>query len=197
MKSEDTKNHILDTAAEMFWRQSYHGVNMNALSAAAGLNKATIYQYFPSKEVLAVAAVERSMQKTEDYVYKPSLDVAVDPVQRLKDIYQRAFEMQQSTHLAEGQCRGCPFVNLGMELATSSEAIRRAVARAFERFATYYAGLVPAINAARPGSARSEDRQIVAALVANMNGAQVAAKIENRPEAILEGQARALRIVGL
>ncbi|HBN31146.1 MAG TPA: TetR/AcrR family transcriptional regulator, partial [Rhodobacteraceae bacterium] len=42
MKREDTRNHILDTALDLFWQQSYHGVNMNALSRAAGLNKATV-----------------------------------------------------------------------------------------------------------------------------------------------------------
>ena len=39
-------------------------------------------------------------------------------------------------------CRGCPFVNIGTQLATESEAIRCAVVAAFRRFAPYYQRIV-------------------------------------------------------
>ena len=191
MKREDTRNHILDTALDLFWQQSYHGVNMNALSRAAGLNKATVYQYFASKEELAVAAVQRAAELSEDYIYASTLAETADPLGRLNGIYTKVYDMHASMHRSEGRCRGCPFVNIGVELATTTEEIRIGVGRAFARFTKYYQAIADELPAA------GDKSDLGASLMANMNGCLVASKIENRPEAILDGQARALRIVGL
>jgi len=43
MKKENTKNYILDTAIDLFWRKSYRAINMNELSRAAEVYKATVY----------------------------------------------------------------------------------------------------------------------------------------------------------
>jgi TetR/AcrR family transcriptional regulator, transcriptional repressor for nem operon len=192
MKREETQNHILDTAIELFWRQSYHGVNMNALSAAAGLNKATVYQHFTSKEALAVAAVKRATARTEEYAYRGAFEESDDAKARLIWIYDRSYQIQADIFANEGRCRGCPFVNIGIELASTSQDIRRSVAAAFDMFATYYSRIVATLPKPQDGV---DDKELVAALVANMNGAIVAAKIENRPEAILDGKARVYRFM--
>lgn len=192
MKRDDTRNHILDTATEMFWSTSYHAVNMNALSRKAGLNKATIYQYFASKEDLAVAAVNRAADLSEDYVYKQAISETDDPQDQLRRIYQRAYEIQKSIHQSDGKCRGCPFVNIGVELSTTSPPIRKAVASVFIKFEGYYQQIATANGPAPTGITIQE---IAAGLMANMNGCLVAAKLENRPEAVLDGQKRALRFL--
>lgn len=182
MKKEDTKNHIMDTAISLFWQQSYHGVNMNELSRVAGVNKATVYQHFASKEVLAVAALKRAADRTEDFIYKSTFAETDDPVARLNGIYAKIFTMHSEMQRDEGRCRGCPFVNLGMELSTSSDPIRLAVSAAFETFQGYYVEI-------------SGDLDKAATLMATMNGCLVASKIENRPEAIIDGQKRALQVL--
>lgn len=196
MSKSNTSTQILDTAIDLFWRASYHGVNMNELSRAAGVNKATVYQHFRSKEDLAVAAVHRAAERTRAFVFQAAFDNAPDPVDRLRDIYRRVFETHEAIYGAGGVCLGCPFVNIGVELATSSDIVRAAVNEAFASFRLFYEQIVGDFSRQNGGGRTApERREVVSALLANMNACLVESKLERRPEAILDGGERALRIL--
>jgi len=195
MSKEETSIQILDTAIDLFWRASYHGVNMNELSRAANLNKATLYQHFSSKEKLAVAAVERATLRTQTFVFDTAFEASTNPVQRLKNIYQNVFHTHRSIYETESICLGCPFVNIGVELATTSEDVRKAVIKGFGVFQGYYEQITSDYRAANDSNSTSLNKEIVSALLANMNACLVASKLEKRPEAILEGSVRAVNIL--
>lgn len=197
MKTNETRDAIISTAIDEFWQKSYHGVNMNALSRSIGINKATIYQHFASKEKLAIAAVNRSSQLSSEYAYISTFAETDDPKQRLMGIYQKVYELQRSFYDSEGKSRGCPFVNLGMEMATSSDNIRQAVANFMVSLRPYYERIIDGLWLKTPPDSETDKDALISALVANMNGCLVAAKLENRPEAVLEGQARALKILNM
>ena len=57
-RSEEKRRNLLITASELFLQQGYDGLSMDAIVAAAGGSKATIYRYFGSKADLLVAVVE-------------------------------------------------------------------------------------------------------------------------------------------
>lgn len=46
------QQRILDAALKVFSQSGYSGASMDAVAAEAGLTKPTLYQYFPSKEML-------------------------------------------------------------------------------------------------------------------------------------------------
>lgn len=48
----DRARRILDGALKVFAEAGYSGTTMDAVAAAAGLSKPTLYQYFPSKDEL-------------------------------------------------------------------------------------------------------------------------------------------------
>ncbi len=191
MSKAETSIHILDTAIDLFWRSSYHGVNMNELSDAAGLNKATVYQHFRSKEELAVAAVQRAAERTIKFVFQAAFDRSLDPVERLRDVYRAVFETHKAIFDRESTCLGCPFVNIGVELSTTSENVREAVNQGFASFRTFYETIVADFG----NREADEQQEVVGALLANMNACLVASKLEIRPEAILDGSERALKIL--
>lgn len=195
-KSEQTKARILATASELFWKHSYHAVSVGQICDAAKVNKATLYQYFTSKETLALAVIEDNSRRTVDYVFEGSFADADDPVLRLEGIYRRVFETAKGVALAGGTCPGCPFVNIGAEMSTQNPRIRAAVGKTFSRFGTYYRRILR--DAAPHGRARSKPNEdkAVRALIATMNGVMMASKIENRAEAILEGISTARLILG-
>ncbi|OUR79163.1 hypothetical protein A9Q83_04805 [Alphaproteobacteria bacterium 46_93_T64] len=195
MSKEETSNHILDTAIDLFWRASYHGVNMNELSRAADLNKATVYQYFGSKEKLAVAAVERAAERTRNFVFDTAFERSENPVDRLKNIYKNVYQTHKAIYEKEANCIGCPFVNIGVELATSSDDVRTAVNKAFESFHPYYKRITDDYQTVSVVEEPTNATEIVSALLANMNACLVASKLERRPEAILEGSHRAINIL--
>ncbi|SHH81010.1 TetR/AcrR family transcriptional regulator [Cognatishimia maritima] len=193
MNTQDTKTQILDAAIELFWTSSYHATNMNALSDAAGMNKATVYQHYRSKEAIAIAAVGRAVERTEGWVFKDSFEMFSDPLDRLQSIYQRIYESHKSLFEADGLMRGCPFVNIGVELAVSSDGVCEAVNEAFAVFERYYALIVE--DLAKDGRLKHDlpAPQLASDLQDNMNATLVTSKLTKNPQVILDGADRARR----
>lgn len=59
---------ILDAAAELFSRRGIDGAGMNELSETTGLSKAAIYHYFPGKENIVHALVDRLFSTDQPYL---------------------------------------------------------------------------------------------------------------------------------
>jgi AcrR family transcriptional regulator len=60
-RSRDTVATILEAAAHVLERRGYAGVTTNHVAVRAGVSIGSIYQYFPDKEALLAALVERDM----------------------------------------------------------------------------------------------------------------------------------------
>ena len=190
-KGEKTKQRIVEAAAELFWKNSYQGVNTHTISVTAGVNKATLYRYFPSKDELALAVIDNYCDRTLAYVFEGSFQTTDNPIERLEEIYRRVYQIHQQTFDQDGCSPGCPFVNIAVEMAAANPAIRAAVDRCFARFGEYYRQIVQDAKQVRISSATLDEEQAVNSLLNIMHGAMVAAKIKNRPEEILEMTAAA------
>lgn len=193
MEENPTALGIVDTAIDLFWKSSYHATNMNALSRAAGVNKATVYQHFASKEEIAIASVKRAADRTIDYVFEGAFEAFEAPLDRLDNIYQRIYQSHKALFDEDDLARGCPFVNIGVELSTASAPVRKAVQQAFARFEAYYVRIVDDLRASGALIHDTTSQELARDLQANMNATLVASKIEKRPEAILDGGKRAAR----
>lgn len=58
---EDTRQRILDTAAELFARQGYHAVTMRAIAGALGISVGNLTYHFPRKQDIASALLEQEL----------------------------------------------------------------------------------------------------------------------------------------
>lgn len=184
-KGDRTKQRILETASDLFWQYSYHGLNMNAISEAAGVNKATVYGYFPSKEALAIATIRSNHQQAKTCLYERCLREHDDPLAQLDWIYQAVFKLAQRSLKASGIFPGCPFINIAMELATTNSEIREAVQDVFDEQEQFYQQIVHNAIAKGIASPDQDVTQTAKGLVATMNGGLVLAKIHNSPQEFL------------
>jgi AcrR family transcriptional regulator len=57
--SESRRAQILEAALRVFVRDGFHSAPVEAIAREAGLAKGTIYLYFPTKEAVLQAAIER------------------------------------------------------------------------------------------------------------------------------------------
>jgi AcrR family transcriptional regulator len=64
-RSKITVEAILAAAAQVFESHGYAGGTTNRIAERAGVSVGTLYQYFPSKEALAVALLERHILETQ------------------------------------------------------------------------------------------------------------------------------------
>lgn len=184
MKGEETKNRIINCAADLFWARGFRAVSMADIAKAAGINKATPYQYFDSKEQLAEAVVLTQRQWTLEIVFDRAFAQSTDPKKRLELIYTNVHDTNCLILKQTDKARGCPFINVAMELAQSNDNIRKAVDESFQAFSAYYRDIVRAIRG--PDLTQEDENQAVTALLRNMDGAMVASKIKQNTDVILE-----------
>lgn len=66
LRSAFTEGRILDAAEAAFARRGLEGTRIREIAEAAGLNGATLYNYFPGKEALYAAVLERGVRPLAD-----------------------------------------------------------------------------------------------------------------------------------
>ena len=193
-KGEQTRQRIIETAAELFWGKGYHVVSVADFTEAANINKATMYHHFKSKEELGIAVVRQMRDWAVETIFERAFREVEAPDARLKRIYEISAENRVSTQDRCGRIRGCPFIKSGLEHIESSEPIRNEVQQSFAVFETYYRRIIEALRPDTTDAAVID--RTAAALVRNMHGAMVASEIEQRPGVIMDAYESAKLLAG-
>lgn len=81
------REEILDAAARLFARRGYSDANVQELADLLEVGKGTVYRYFPTKEALFLAAVDRMIQRLTDAVER-SIAAVADPVDQLTGVFK-------------------------------------------------------------------------------------------------------------
>lgn len=87
------REEILDAAARLFARHGYSETDTQFLADQLQVGKGTIYRYFPSKQELFLAAVDRVMRKLREQIDADiaGSDDALDRIERAVHAYLRFF----------------------------------------------------------------------------------------------------------
>jgi AcrR family transcriptional regulator len=77
---EERRRRLLELGTELFARHDYDTLSMAAIAREAGISKALLYHYFPSKQAYFVATLE---QKAGELAALIAPDPALAPAQQL------------------------------------------------------------------------------------------------------------------
>jgi AcrR family transcriptional regulator len=116
---------VLRAASELFYREGIHTVGVDAIAAAAGVTKKTLYDQFGSKEALAVAYLRRRDARWREYLEHELAQVPEGGTERILAIFDI------SGRWATDNCdKGCCAINARAETADpespiAAEAIRQ------------------------------------------------------------------------
>jgi TetR/AcrR family transcriptional repressor of lmrAB and yxaGH operons len=140
VRRTDTRQRMLDTAADLFHSQGYHATGLTQLITAGGAPKGSLYFHFPGgKEQLAAEAVRLSSERT-GALLEAILRDAPDAVTAI----DRTVEALASFLSESDFQRGCPLATVALDAAAESEPIREACAAGYsswhEVLAAYLAG---------------------------------------------------------
>lgn len=80
-----TREVIVEHALDSFSEIGYEGTSIRAIAALAGIQPASIYAHFPSKEALLWGIIDR-MQTTMMERARQQIDGVTDPVERLRTL---------------------------------------------------------------------------------------------------------------
>lgn len=91
-RRQQTRSDIVRAAFDLFGRLGYEAVSMDSVAAAAGVSRATLFNYFPQKELIlreiAAARVEKLKSILEGFVASgrpPAFESIVELVVRLTE----------------------------------------------------------------------------------------------------------------
>ena len=100
---EEMEERILETADRLFYHQGIRAVGVDTVADEIGISKRTLYNHYPSKDVLVAAYLSRRLVELE-IDDRPPLEQVLGTFERLeRSVARRTF-------------RGCAFVNAVAEL---------------------------------------------------------------------------------
>jgi AcrR family transcriptional regulator len=116
------RDRILQTARELFYRDGINAVSVDAIAAAAGTNKMTLYRHFDSKDALISAYLGQLAAEGEGVWEEARAAHPGDPQAQLRYLLK-----QVSQFAAESTGRGCALANAAVELAERKHPARKVV----------------------------------------------------------------------
>ncbi len=108
----DTKSRILSAAYRLIYREGFARVSVDAIAAAAGVTKRTIYYHFQSKDDLAAAVLDRQHLRALAQIKGWGVRSARTPADFLASLFE-----QLERWTAKPNWLGSGFTRLTMELA--------------------------------------------------------------------------------
>jgi TetR/AcrR family transcriptional repressor of nem operon len=112
------KEQIIVSAAKLINKSGYHHVGINSILKELGIPKGSFYNYFESKEDLAVSIIGYHIQNTKKIFYKSTENQ--HSIEGLKSFFTAYFDSFKDLDY----CGGCPIGNLILELSDQSEKVR-------------------------------------------------------------------------
>jgi len=119
-----TRERLITTAAELFWRQGYSQTGVNEIIKQAGATSGSFYHFFPTKEDLLLAVVDHVAEIFETEIFDPASDETGDAVERLFAIlgnYRRLL-------LESGFTFASPMGSLAAEVSENHPPVRARLA---------------------------------------------------------------------
>jgi len=120
----EMRDHILENAHNLIFKSGFKGVSMDDIAEAAGLKKANLFHYYPTKEALGLAVFDYAVREVSNEMAARYSSDNVDPAEMVSKMFDGAAqEMQKS-----GCSGGCFVGNMAQELSDYNENLRHKVA---------------------------------------------------------------------
>jgi len=110
-KGSETKERLLQMATNLMWQKGFGATSVNDLLQATGIKKGTLYYYFPGKNDLGLAVLERV--RTMFFTAVDAAFADTSPFQGLCNFFDFALELQRSKCFVGG----CLFGNIALEMS--------------------------------------------------------------------------------
>jgi AcrR family transcriptional regulator len=92
-RSRLTVSALIESTARVLIEEGYDRASTNKIAAVAGVSIGSLYQYFPSKEALVAAVIERHTEQLTQLVLKALLKVADRPMEiAMRDLVGAAID---------------------------------------------------------------------------------------------------------
>ena len=168
-----SREKIIRTATDLFYRQGYHQTGINQIIEESGVAKATFYSNFKSKEELCIAYL-RELDRMDTDAIKNLLNSLNNPYERYIAIIKGVKD-----YVRETDFRGCAFGNIAVEITEPDHPIRKEVKLHEDRFRSILKDVVKDLKNSDPRYKRLNVDNVVDTYYLILEGAIVASKNYN------------------
>jgi AcrR family transcriptional regulator len=119
LRGTAVRDKLVDIAANLFYTHGVQAVGVDEIARRSGMAKASLYRWFPGKEDLVLAVLQR---RDDDFwaAWDHAAAQHADPLDELGA--QLAWMQDLAT---QPNYRGCAFINTAAEFDTAQSAIRQ------------------------------------------------------------------------
>ncbi|SEP28415.1 TetR/AcrR family transcriptional regulator [Amycolatopsis saalfeldensis] len=168
VRRTETRQRLLESAAELFQSQGYHATGLTQLTSAGGAPKGSLYFHFPGgKEQLAAEAVRLSGERLCDDL-RTLATTAPDPATAV----DRVVDALAASLTESGFERGCPLATIALDAAGESDVIRSACEDGYGSWQDALSGYF-----AEQGLSAERAASLATVVLASIEGALLFAKI--------------------
>jgi TetR/AcrR family transcriptional repressor of nem operon len=165
-----TRERLITTAAELFWRQGYAQTGVNRIIQEAHATSGSFYHFFPAKEDLLVAVVDHIVAVFETEVFADD-DVDGDPMDRIFAILDR----YRRNVLGDRFPFGSPLGGLSAEASENHPQVQARLAEVFAAWTNRIEDLL--VDAGDRLPARLDRSALAQCIVCAMEGAALGARL--------------------
>jgi TetR/AcrR family transcriptional repressor of nem operon len=183
------REQILEAAMRLMHVRGYHRTVLGDVLRASGTGKGNFYHYFPSKEALGYAILDRLARDFTERTLDPIFgDATRTPLAQIDALLDAIVAAQRAR-----QCRGgCPMGNLATELSDSHEGFRQRLSEVFDLWQARLATALARAQAEGTLAPEADPDRLARFLVGGLEGAILLAKVE-KDISVMEGCVEELR----
>src|SRR5262245_47393650 len=78
-----TRDNLVSAAMRLFYEQGYSNTGVATILREAGVNSGSLYHFFPGKEALLAAVLEKYQELLHPIVLAPQEQKETDPIERV------------------------------------------------------------------------------------------------------------------
>lgn len=176
-RTSDAREKILAAAESLIELRGYSALGVAEICETAGVPKGSFYYFFKSKEALALAVLDGHWA-VERRGWVSALGDDVEPLQRLRRLFEATRADQLAGQQSCGTISGCLFGNLTLELSNQTEQIRERLQQIFNEQVDLVDKVIA--EALEHGDATVTDTHEAArSIVAQLEGQMLFAKLYN------------------
>lgn len=193
-RTSDARQRLLDSARELMYARGYTAVGVQELCDHADVNKGSFYHFFPSKRDLVLQVIDGHGEWFKG-VLRDAAAENLPALERIRYLFERLYDFDRSVTASTGGLPGCPVGNLAAELNSQDPVVRAKIQQVFEDWLTSIEATIR--EAAAQGEIEDVDpREAAEAILAYMEGLQLVAATQKRPDMVRDLAAGALRLAG-
>jgi TetR/AcrR family transcriptional repressor of nem operon len=171
-----TKDRLIEAGLAMLLQRGYNHLGIQDVLVATKLPKGSFYHHFESKEVFALAVVDRYMGLVHHGLDATLLDERVAPLQRIRNF----FEATRDSYQGDGYL-GCLLGGLGQELSGVNETFRARIEGCLGQIASKLEVCLRLAVARGDVAANKNPRHLAALLVNCWEGAALRTRLLRDP----------------